>query len=130
MLEEHRPTRQYTGEGLVFPGMSDTFVPWTHQRAAVERIVSNPTAVIGHPVGAGKSASMALSAVTLRKFGLATKPLIVVPNHLLEQMAREVQQVIPTANFDVVAHVRELPSDLVRGGTRIPGSDSCRAFAE
>lgn len=107
-------TRQFTGDGLTFPGMSDTFVPWAHQRAAVERVVSTPAALIGHPVGAGKSASMALSAVTLRKFGLAAKPLIIVPNHLLDQMAREVQQVIPTAKLLVAT-----PDDLKRDNRRV-----------
>ena len=107
-------TRKFTGEGLVFPGMADTFVPWAHQRAAVERVVSTPASLIGHPVGAGKSASMALSAMTLRKFGLANKPLITVPNHLLEQMAREVQQVIPTAKLLVAT-----PDDLKRENRRV-----------
>lgn len=107
-------TRTFTGEGLVFPGMADTFVPWAHQRAAVERVVSTPASLIGHPVGAGKSASMALAAVTLRKFGLANKPLITVPNHLLEQMAREVQQVIPTAKLLVAT-----PDDLKRENRRV-----------
>lgn len=103
-------TRTFTGTGLTFPGMSDTFTPWTHQRSAVERVVSSPTALIGHPVGAGKSATMALSAITLRQFGLANKPLIVVPNHLLEQMAREAQQVIPTAKL-LVATKEDLQRD-------------------
>ena len=107
-------TRTFTGEGLIFPGMSETFIPWAHQRAAVERVVSTPACLIGHPVGAGKSASMALSAVTLRKFGLASKPLIIVPNHLLEQMAREVQQVIPTAKLLVAT-----PDDLKRDNRRV-----------
>ena len=103
-------TRTFTGEGIVFPGMSEHFTPWTHQRSAVERIVSTPATLIGHPVGAGKSATMALSAVTLRKFGLANKPLIVVPNHLLEQMAREAQQVVPTAKL-LVATKEDLSRD-------------------
>jgi len=102
--------RTFTGDGLIFDGMSDTFTPWTHQRAAVERIVSTPATLIGHPVGAGKSATAALAAVTLRKFGLANKPLIIVPNHLLDQMAREVQQVIPTAKV-LVATKEDLQKD-------------------
>lgn len=107
-------TRQFTGEGIIFHGMSDSFTPWAHQRAAVERVVSTPASLIGHPVGAGKSASMALSAVTLRRFGLAQKPLIIVPNHLLDQMAREVQQVIPTAKLLVAT-----PDDLKRDNRRV-----------
>ncbi|SDH55258.1 helicase-related protein [Microbacterium sp. 77mftsu3.1] len=103
-------TRTYTGEGMTFPGMADTFTPWAHQCAGVERIVSNATSLIGHPVGAGKSATMALAAVVLRGRGLANKPLIIVPNHLLEQMAREVQQVIPTAKI-LVATKEDLQKD-------------------
>lgn len=91
--------RRFDGSGLTFPGMSDGFTPWAHQRSAVERIVSSERALIGHPVGSGKTATMILSAMTLRQFGLATKPMIVVPNHLLEQVAREAQQIVPTAKL-------------------------------
>lgn len=39
------------------------------------------------------------SAMSLRRFGLAKKPLIAVPKHLLEQIAREAQQAFPTGKF-------------------------------
>lgn len=106
--------RRFTGEGLTFPGMSDAMMPWVHQRAAVERITSTERALIGHPVGAGKTLSMVAGARTLRGFGLANKPMIVVPNHLLEQIAREAQQAYPTGRFLIATK-----DDLARDARRL-----------
>lgn len=106
--------RAFTGAGLTFPGMSADFTPYPHQRAAVERIVSTPRALIGHPVGSGKTISMVAGARTLRQFGLAQKPLIVVPNHLLDQIAREAQQTFPTGRFLIATK-----DDLTRDARRL-----------
>ncbi|WP_440324140.1 helicase-related protein [Microbacterium enclense] len=107
-------TRVFDGSGLTFPGIASGFTPWPHQRAAVERIVSSPRALLAHPVGAGKSAEMVMGARTLRQFGLANKPLIVVPNHLLEQIAREAQQTFPTGRFLIASK-----DDLARDARRL-----------
>lgn len=107
-------TRTYDGSGLTFPGMAEGFTPWAHQRAAVERIVSTERALLGHPVGAGKTSEMTMAARTLRQFGLAQKPMIVVPNHLLDQIAREAQQVFPTGRFLVATK-----DDLARDARRL-----------
>jgi len=87
------------GAYLTFPGLSDQVTPWAHQKNAVDLIISNERALIAHPVGAGKTLSMCLAALTLRRFGLAKKPLIAVPNHLLDQIVREAQQAFPTARL-------------------------------
>lgn len=107
-------TRTYDGGGLTFPGLAEGFTLWAHQRAAVERIVSSERALIGHPVGAGKTISMVAGARTLRQFGLANKPMIVVPNHLLDQIAREAQQVFPTGRFLIATK-----DDLARDARRL-----------
>lgn len=106
--------RVYSGAGLTFPGLSSGVTPWAHQRAAVERITSSPRALLAHPVGAGKTLEMCLAARTLRQFGLANKPLIVVPNHLLEQIAREAQQAFPTGRFLIASK-----DDLARDARRL-----------
>jgi hypothetical protein len=41
---------------------------------------------------------MFMAAMTLRRLGLAAKPMIVVPNHLLEQVARDGKSLYPLAN--------------------------------
>jgi N12 class adenine-specific DNA methylase/predicted RNA methylase len=112
-LNSHVP-RTYSGTGLTFPGLAVDFTPWAHQRAAVERIASTPRALLGHPVGAGKTAEMVMAARTLRQFALANKPLIVVPNHLLEQISREAQQTFPTGRFLIASK-----DDLARDARRL-----------
>src|SRR5215470_8071496 len=55
--------------------------------------------LLAHCVGAGKSFEMAAAATKMKQTGLINKPLIVVPNHLLEQFAREFQQLYPNAKL-------------------------------
>jgi N12 class adenine-specific DNA methylase len=91
--------RDYTGEGerLTFPGLAQTFVPRAHQRAAVARMLAEPTVGLFHEVGAGKTAEMICGATELRRLGLIRKPVVVVPNHMLDQFAREWLQLYPQA---------------------------------
>ncbi len=112
-FNSHVP-RVYSGAGFTFPGMADTFTPYAHQRAAVERVVSSERAMIAHPVGSGKTASMIASAMTLRQLGLAEKPMIVVPNHLLDQISREAQQLYPAGRFLIASR-----DDLTRDARRL-----------
>lgn len=101
------------GSHLTFPGISGVMTPHPWQRDIVDRIVSSPAVLCGHSVGSGKTLSMALSVVTLKRFGLARKPLIIVPNHLLEQIAREMQQAFPLGKF-LIATKEDLTKDLRR----------------
>src|SRR5258708_22052137 len=55
----------------------------------VHRILCSPASLCPYPVGTGKTPTMFMAARKLRELGLAHKPLIIVPNHLLEQTARE-----------------------------------------
>jgi N12 class adenine-specific DNA methylase len=91
--------RDYTGEGLrlTFPGLARTFTPRDHQRAAVARMLAEPTVGLFHDVGAGKTAEMIMGATELRRLGLVRKPVVVVPNHMLEQFSREWLQLYPQA---------------------------------
>lgn len=50
--------RSYDDVPRVFPGMAEGWVPREHQVAAVNRIVSEPCALLGHVVGAGKAQPM------------------------------------------------------------------------
>lgn len=91
--------RQHDGAYLTFPGMSDSIRLWDHQKSMIDRVVSTARTLCAHAVGSGKTLSMIGSAMTLRRFGLAKKPLITVPKHLLEQIAREAKQAYPTGKF-------------------------------
>jgi N12 class adenine-specific DNA methylase len=89
--------RTYDDIERTFPGMSDTFAPFGHQVAAVNRMVAEPAALLAHVVGAGKTAEMAMGTAELKRLGLARKPAIVVPNHMLEQFSREYLEIYPNA---------------------------------
>jgi len=91
--------RDYTadGEHLTLPGLVRTFHPMAHQKAAVARMLCEPTVGLFHQVGAGKTAEMIIGATELRRLGMVRKPVIVVPNHMLEQFTREWLQLYPQA---------------------------------
>ncbi len=97
-----RPAR-YDGAHLNLPGLGDHFTPHAYQRDAVARIIAEPTVLLDHVVGAGKSGSMFMGAMELKRLGLASQPWIVVPNHIIEQVAREAKQWYPAANVLVGA---------------------------
>ena len=78
------------GAQLSLPGVGRTFAPRPHQRAAVARIVAEPAVGLFHEVGAGKTAEMVIGAMELRRLGLVSKPAVVVPNHMLEQLPASV----------------------------------------
>ena len=83
--------RDYSTEGerLTLPGMAKDFSPRPHQRAAVARMLSEPAVGLFHQVGAGKTAEMVMGVMELRRLGMVNKPAVVIPNHMLEQFARE-----------------------------------------
>ncbi|MGW5124530.1 SNF2-related protein [Streptomyces sp. NPDC004069] len=90
---------EYSGSPLALPGLISDWVMKEHQNAAIRRIVNEPTALLAHVVGAGKTATMAAGAMELRRTGLAKKPAIVVPNHMLKQWSREFRELYPNAKL-------------------------------
>src|ERR1700722_19226701 len=72
-----------------------------HQKNAVWRILQNNNTLLAHCVGAGKTFEMSAACMELRRLGLATKPMIVVPNHLVEQWGSSFLQLYPQANIYV-----------------------------
>ena len=55
--------------------------------------------LLAHVVGAGKTYTMVAAAIELKRLGLATKPMFVVPNHMLAQFSSELLSLYPTANI-------------------------------
>ena len=93
------------GASLTFPGLDDGIELWPWQREVIARIVSAPATLCAHAVGAGKTRSMIGAAMTARRLGIARKPLIAVPAHLVEQVAREARQAYPLGLFLVAGEV-------------------------
>jgi hypothetical protein len=65
--------------------------------------MSSGNTLLAHAVGAGKTFTMAATGVKMKQAGLIQKPMFVVPNHLLEQFAREFMQLYPNAKLLVAA---------------------------
>jgi N12 class adenine-specific DNA methylase/SAM-dependent methyltransferase len=91
--------RSYDDVELSLPGLALSFKPHPHQVAAVARQIAEPAAGLYHEVGAGKTAEMVMAAMEMRRLGLVRKPAFVVPNHMLEQFAREFLQLYPRARI-------------------------------
>ncbi len=102
--------RQFDGSHLDFPGMSNVFTLRPHQKDAIWRCMSGGNTLLAHVVGGGKSAIQAAAAMKMRQTGLARKIMCVCPNHLLEQYAREFQQLYPNAQL-LVATKDDLAKD-------------------
>lgn len=93
--------RDYSAAGdyLTLPGLAANFSPRPHQRAAVARMIAEPAVGLFHEVGAGKTAEMVMGCMEMRRMGLVRKPVVVVPNHMLEQFSREWLQMYPQARI-------------------------------
>lgn len=94
-------TRVFDGSMLKFPGkVPDAIIKLRrHQRNAVARIIQDGTALLDHVVGAGKTFTVIAAAMELKRTGLAKKPMIVVPNHLVKQWAADFYRLYPGANI-------------------------------
>jgi N12 class adenine-specific DNA methylase len=95
--------RLFDGLHLDFPGMNQTITLRQHQKDAVWRGMSSGNTLLAHAVGAGKTFTMAATGMKMKQAGLVKKPMYVVPNHLLEQFAREFMQLYPNAKLLVAA---------------------------
>ena len=91
--------RLFDGSHLDFPGMNQTIRLHPHQKDAIWRIMSSGNTLLAHAVGAGKTYTMAAAGMKMKQAGLTQKPMYVVPNHLLEQFAREFMQLYPNAKL-------------------------------
>ncbi|AEY69616.1 putative DNA methylase [Erwinia phage PEp14] len=92
--------RDFDGSHLTFPGkVSDDIVKLRpHQSNFVWRVVQGGTSLADHVVGAGKTFSLVASIMELRRLGLARKPVLTVPNHLVGQWAADFLKLYPGAN--------------------------------
>ncbi len=88
----------YDGSYREFPGLSENFVPYSYQRNAVERMVHEPGVLLNHVVGAGKTGTMLMGAMELKRLGIAKQPWLVVPAHIVEQVGVDAKRWYPGAN--------------------------------
>ncbi len=91
--------REFDGSHLTFDGMNPNIELREHQKNAVARVLYGGNTLLAHAVGAGKTYECIASAMELKRLGIVSKPMFVVPNHLLGQWANEILKLYPTANI-------------------------------
>ena len=102
--------RLFDGSHLDFPGLNRTITLNPHQKDAVWRGMSSGNTLLAHVVGGGKTYTMAATGMKMKQAGLRKKPMYVVPNHMLEQFAREFMQLYPNAKL-LVATKEDMTRD-------------------
>lgn len=95
--------RQFDGSKLIIPNSNPEIQlrPW--QKNAVWRALQAGNTLLAHAVGAGKTFAMIATSGEMKRLGLARKPMIVVPNHLIEQWRRDYLLFYPGARVIVPA---------------------------
>lgn len=79
-------------------GFSDTFTLYPHQKDAIMAGIQTRSLLLDHQVGAGKTLSTICTLMEQKRIGLINKPLVIVPNHILEQWNRDFHNAYPNAN--------------------------------
>ncbi|ARC83141.1 hypothetical protein U732_128 [Clostridium argentinense CDC 2741] len=93
--------REYNGSFLN-PQVNPTIKLRDHQKAAAARtILSKYNSLLAHCVGAGKTYTMQVAAMEMKRLGMISKPLFVIPNSLVEsgQFVTEFLTIYPYANI-------------------------------
>ena len=91
--------REYDGSHIRFVGMNPEISLRKHQVNAIAHVLYGGNTLLAHEVGAGKTFEIVAAAMEMKRLGLCTKSLIVVPNHITEQWAAEWLQLYPAANI-------------------------------
>ncbi len=102
--------RQYDGSHLVLAGMNPEIQLEEHQKNAIARAVYGGNTLFAHCVGAGKTFEITASAMEMKRLGLCSKSMVVVPNHITGQWASEFLRLYPNANI-LVTTKRDFEKD-------------------
>ncbi len=96
-----RPAK-YDGSHLTLPGINRSVLYQNdlakHQKDAVYRVTRGVgESMLAHCTGAGKTFVVCASVMELIRLGKATKCMIIVPNHLIEQWKKAFKTIYPEA---------------------------------
>lgn len=100
--------RTYNGGHIQTPGLNTSITLWDHQKNAVWRILCDKSVLLAHCVGAGKTYTMQVAAMELRRLGLAKKPIHVIPNVNFPDYCAKFRYAYPAAKLLVISS-KELP---------------------
>jgi N12 class adenine-specific DNA methylase/predicted RNA methylase len=89
----------YDGSHLAMHGASVAISFRPHQKDAVWRGIQEGSTLFDHAVGAGKTFVAVATVMESKRMGLYSKPMLVVPNHLLLQWKDAFYELYPNANI-------------------------------
>ena len=115
--------REYEGSHLNFLGMNPEVSLREHQKNAIAHTLYGGNTLLAHCVGAGKTYEMVASAMESKRLGLCNKSLLVVPNHLTEQIGTEFIELYPSADILVATKKDFEPKNRKRFCSRIATGD-------
>ena len=115
--------REYDGSHITFSGMNPAIELREHQKNAVAHVLYGGNTLLAHEVGAGKTFEMVASAMELKRLGLCSKSMVVVPNHLTDQWATEFLSLYPYANILVTTKKDFQPANRKKFCARIATGD-------
>ncbi|MFJ3183910.1 hypothetical protein ACIPJN_36745 [Streptomyces sp. NPDC086796] len=95
----NRVVRDFTGTRPSLTGLDPDFTPYDHQLAAAARMAHERCLVLSHVVGAGKTGALAIGMMAMKNTGQINKPVVAVPNYLVEQWEGEVRRLFPAARI-------------------------------
>ncbi|MBR3746404.1 MAG: DEAD/DEAH box helicase family protein, partial [Selenomonadaceae bacterium] len=121
--------RNYDGSHLTFPGLARDVKEklYPHQKDVIWRIMQGKNTLIAHCVGAGKTWSMQIAAMEMKRLGTINKPLFAVPNAIVEQFRQEFLRAYPSARILVLTS-ENLPS--VTGAKNESATDKKKRIAQ
>jgi N12 class adenine-specific DNA methylase len=102
--------RKYDGSHLVIPGLSLTIEPRQAQKDSIWRGLVNGNTLFALATGGGKTLITIILAQEAKRLGLANKPVLAVPNHMLEAFAGEYARAFPRARI-LAASKNDLDGD-------------------
>lgn len=91
--------RIFDGSFLEFPTMSKSVNLYPYQKDAVARIIFTPNTLLAHDVGAGKTYVMIAAGQEMKRMGLTTKNMYVVPNNIVGQWKNIFSVMYPNAKL-------------------------------
>ena len=91
--------REYDGSHLKFYGMNPEIKLTKAQVNAVARGLYSGNTLLAHEVGAGKTFEMVAIAMESKRLGLCNKPIITMPNYIVEQFASDFFRLYPCSNI-------------------------------
>lgn len=89
--------RRYDGSFLEFPGLNEDIKLYNYQKNSIARILFSPNTLLAHEVGAGKTYVMIAAGMELKRIGISSKNMYVVPNSLVGQWSSMFTYLYPSS---------------------------------